>query len=210
MAAKGLLIVRYNVLIGKLTKLTSAAVLSVGLMASAASAATILNLTGSRANLGNTETYSVDDITIDVTSVGGNIHRNSRGLGVTGRPNGNRLSSNDDTNESLTFTFSRSVSLLGSLIFEHRRGYETFSISVDGSNDLEYFRTMAPERSNTIVSFSELNLEGTTFTFTHHDGSGIRINELTVLVPVPLPAAMPMALLAFGGLFMIGRRRKKA
>ncbi|WP_159089215.1 VPLPA-CTERM sorting domain-containing protein [Tateyamaria sp. Alg231-49] len=209
MAATRLLIVRYKVLIERLTKQTTAAVLSVGLMASAASAATTLNLTGSRANLGATETYSVDDITVEVTSVGGNIHRNGNGLGVTGNPDRNRLGSNGTAFETLTFSFSKSVTLLSSLIFEHRRGIETFSISVDGSDDLSYFRTMAPERSNTIVSFSDMNLEGSTFTFTHLDGSGIRINELTVLVPVPLPAAMPMALLAFGGLFVLGRRRKK-
>ncbi|MEP1352965.1 MAG: VPLPA-CTERM sorting domain-containing protein [Tateyamaria sp.] len=215
MAATGLLIVRYKVLIGRLTKLTTAAVLSVGLMASAASAATILNLTGSRANLGALETYSVDDITVEVTSVGGNIHRNGNGLGVTGNPDRNRLGSNGTAFETLTFSFSQSVKLLSSLVFEHSSDVEIFEILDGDSNFLAQFRIMGgrggnDNRSSVVaVEMDDLDLVGDTFTFRHTSGSGIRINQLTVLATVPLPAAMPMALLAFGGLFVLGRRRKK-
>ncbi|MEO9575303.1 MAG: VPLPA-CTERM sorting domain-containing protein [Tateyamaria sp.] len=209
MAATTLLIVRYEVLIGRILKLTSAAVLSVGLTASASSAATIIDFTGFRADLGSTESYFVEGTGVDVTSTGGNIHRNSNGLGVTSNPDRNRLGSNDGNSESLTFSFSRTLTLLGSIVFEHRGGVEWFEILDGDSNVLSSQRIMGDGTSSSLVDVSDLNLEGDTFTFRHLSGSGIRINQLTV-TSVPLPAAMPMALLAFGGLLVMGRRRKKA
>ena len=188
MAATGLLIVRFKVILERLTKLITAAALSAGLMATAASAATIFNFTGSRSNLGTSQSYSVDGIGLDVTSTGGNIHRNGSGLGVTGNPDGNRLGSNNSTSESLTFSFSRSLTLLGGIVFEHRGGVEMFEILDGDSNVIAMRRVSGPGGSST-VTVDDLDLEGGTFTFRHVSGSGIRINEFSVLVPVPLPAA---------------------
>ena len=195
-------------LFGRIAKLTAAAALGFGLLAGAASAATVINLTGSRANLGASETYSVDDLTLEVTSFGGNIHRNGNGLGVSSNPDRNRLGSNRNTNESLTFSFSQSVTLLGGIVFEHRNGFEMFEI-LDGDGNILAVQRIMGDGGSTAVTLDPLNLEGDTFTFRHLSGSGIRINQLTVTA-VPLPAALPMALVAFGGLMLVGRRRRKA
>ncbi|MEO0764907.1 MAG: VPLPA-CTERM sorting domain-containing protein [Pseudomonadota bacterium] len=209
MAVIWLLIVRYKVLFGRLTKLTSAALLGLGVMASAASAATIFDFTGSRTNLGLTQSYTVDGITVDVTTVGGDIHRNRNGLGVTTNPDRNRIGSNGSVNESLTFTFSQKVNLLSSVVFEHRDSFEMFEILDGDSNVLAIQRIMGAGGSSA-VTLPGLNFEGDTFTFRHLSGSGIRIDQLTVLAAVPLPASMPLALLAVGGLVVLGRRRKTA
>ncbi|MEP1198383.1 VPLPA-CTERM sorting domain-containing protein [Tateyamaria sp.] len=177
-------------------------------MAGAASAATVFDLTGPGEILGATESYSINGTMLDVTSVGGEIHRNRNGLGVTTNPDRNRLGSNNSTMESLTFTFSRSLTLLGSIVFEHRGGMEMFEILDGDSNVLAVRRIMGDGNNSSTVELDDLDLVGNTFTFRHLSGSGIRINQLTV-TSVPLPAAMPMALLAFGGLFVLGRRRKK-
>ncbi|MEO0381162.1 MAG: VPLPA-CTERM sorting domain-containing protein [Pseudomonadota bacterium] len=195
-------------LLGKITKLTSAAVVGLGLMCGAASAATVIDLTGSGGNLGPSERYVEDGITLTVTSFGGTIHQNGNGLGVRRGVDRNRLGSNGTTNESLTFSFSQPIGLLGSVVFEHRGGTERFDILDATSTILGSFAISGPGGSS-LVTLSDLDLLGSEFTFRHTSGSGIRINELT-LTAVPLPAALPMLLGAFGGLVLLGRRRPAA
>ncbi|MEM6373872.1 MAG: VPLPA-CTERM sorting domain-containing protein [Pseudomonadota bacterium] len=192
-------------------KLTSAAALGLGLMCSAASAVTVFDFTGSNTNLGPDETYVEDGITLDVTSFGGNVFRTNSGIGVSGAPDGSRmgtgLSNGTVINESLTFAFSPAVTLLSSIVFEHRDGVENFDILDADGLVLGSFALDNGRNNSSRQTISNLNFVGSEFTIRHTSGSGIRISELTVAA-VPLPAGLPLALVRFGGLALVARRRK--
>ncbi|WP_159089270.1 VPLPA-CTERM sorting domain-containing protein [Tateyamaria sp. Alg231-49] len=199
-------------------KATFCAVLAVGAMSSGAIAATVFDFTGALANLGSTEVFALDGITLDVSSNGGDIHRNSHGIGITG-DGSNRIES---SSQVLTFEFSAIVNLSAGVFFEHGDGSEGFDIRDGDSNILgSYSASGDGSGGHSLVTFSNLNLFGDKFTINHTSGSGIRVNQITVsaipaqlsatsLSAVPLPASLPMALMAFAGLGLFSRRRNVA
>ena len=195
--------------IGNLSRLAAALVLGLGIMGGAAHAATVnFDFSGTGGGLGPIERFVSGGVSLEVTSVGGAIRQNLNGLGVAGTPADGRIGSDGTTNESLTFTFAPEVTLLSSVVLEHRDGIERFEI-LDGLGDvLETFEISG--RGTSLVSLDGLDLFGEVFTFRHLEGSGIRIRELTVTPGiVPLSAAMPMLLIGLGSLGVVANRRRK-
>ncbi|GHF06562.1 hypothetical protein GCM10016455_29670 [Aliiroseovarius zhejiangensis] len=184
-----------------------ASVAFVGLTATAANAATVVDLTtggdavGHGLQLGSFSSGTVSG-TIDPWRAGwGNdyLTQNSYGMGVKGWGD-TSWQLDGFVDESITFTFDRAVRLV-SVSFSHWDWNDDADVYVNGS-------MVANESPNNPYYFG--NVVATSFTIGadgHFDS--FRIKSFTV-APVPLPAAGFLLLGGLAGLGALSRKRKKA
>lgn len=210
-------------------------VVAAGLMTAATAAQAVIvsfDLTGSGGNLGNTEVFGPESgvsLTVQAfknggTGQSGNIHQNANGLGVNGSPEGGRLAGS----EQLSFVFDPlNTQLLDGLVFERGQLDEHFLLLDAGGGLAEAFVVDGSDNSGPgsnsfqTFDFASLNLIGG-FSIRglpvngDENNEGVRIAGLTVqtqtpvLLPTPVPAALPLMASIVIGAGFIARRRKAA
>lgn len=192
----------------------AAASLALGLSGGAASAATVIDLTGSG---GVASSYSFAEDGIGVTATGErrdncffifcgfqaeDLSQATDGLGVTG----GLLDSAEldgQVDERITFTFNQAVRLI-SVSFNAIDGNDPYNVLVDFGSGLVSVATNAMTNpfvfaANTVGSSLRIAVDG--------NASAFRVTAIEVAA-VPLPAGGLLLVGALGGLAVLRRRRR--
>ncbi|MEM9098048.1 MAG: hypothetical protein AAGC79_05930 [Pseudomonadota bacterium] len=130
----------------------------------------------------------------------------SRGLGVSGFPEGRRLAQQASTgfNEFLILDFGQTVRVTAIEIFSTFNEPQSFSFGVVGESPIDLETPQAPDNSDQFTSFN-LDFVGTQFRLTGTEPNGgnqrgVMISGITVS-QVPLPGGL---LLVLSGLAALG------
>ncbi|MEM9899035.1 MAG: hypothetical protein AAF742_06610 [Pseudomonadota bacterium] len=171
------------------------------------SAATILfDFEENLSDNSTTQSYSVAGLNLTVGSVGGNINRGGRGLGVSGTPEGGRLGDG----ETLTFSFDQPIFSVTARIFESGPEDEDFRFSGFGSTT-DYIAEGGGPAYTTITINSGTGVNSILFQGLEPNAGGnrgVRIGSLEVrLTPIPLPASG--VLLGIAALGLVGRNKRQ-